>query len=132
MTEPNQKLTLPPDLYSRNTVIAQIAFKLYGKENISVLDVGGYNGKLKLFFPDSPKFIVLDRKPKPGDEIAEYKQSDAKRIPFSDRNFDVVVASDLFEHVPEHDHRRVFDEMARVSKNFLIIGAPFTANLTVK
>lgn len=132
MTEPNQKLTLPPDLYSRNTVIAQIAFKLYGKENISVLDVGGYNGKLKLFFPDSPKFIVLDRKPKPTDEIAEYRQSDAKRIPFSDRNFDVVVASDLFEHVPERDHRRVFDEMSRVSKNFLIVGAPFRANLTLK
>jgi len=132
MTEPNQKLTLPPDLYSRNTVIAQIASKLYNRQNISVLDVGGYNGKLKLFFPESPKFIILDRKIKPADESTEYRQSDAKSIPFSDRNFEVVVASDVFEHIAERDHKRVLEEMARVSKNFIIIGAPFRSNLTLK
>ncbi len=153
MTEENQKKEkpelkqLPPDLFSRNTVIAFLTQKLCAKEQPNVLDVGGYNGMLHEFLNDYSKFTVLDRKPMPegkdtsGADISEkiggnpskkpiYRQADATRIPFSDRNFDVVIASDMLEHVSVKSRPQIIKELLRVSKNCVIIGAPLNSGMT--
>ncbi len=124
--------TLPPDLYSRNTIIAYLARKLAKWPILRILDVGGYNGKLSCFFPQETRFSILDRKPKPADELATYIQGDGRKMPFSDNNFDVVIASDLLEHVPVGERAQIITEMLRVSKNYLIIGFPFKNSLTEK
>jgi GT2 family glycosyltransferase len=129
MAEIPEKASLPPDLYARNTVVAFLAGKLCKKEKPAVLDVGGYNGRLAEFFGECSKFIVLDRKGKPKDETCEYRQADAKKIPFSDRNFDIVVAMDFLEHVPVGERAQVVKEMLRVSKDFVFIGAPLKSGL---
>lgn len=133
MPENREKRNLPPDLYSRNTVITSIADKLAEKPQFSVLDVGGNGGKLHWFMERANKFVVLDLKAKPKDEDdVEYRQADARKLPFSDRNFDFVVSSDMLEHVNPGDYPKILDEMLRVSKKYLIIGAPFQTPLTVK
>jgi O-antigen biosynthesis protein len=124
MGENTEKLSLPPDLYARNTVVSFLAGKICTREKPSILDVGGHNGRLAQFFADYSKFIILDRKQKPKDETCEYRQADARKIPFSDRNFDIVVAMDFLEHVRIEDRPQVIKEMVRVSKDCLFIGVP--------
>jgi len=129
MSEINEKLSLPPDLYARNTIVAFLAGKICANKKPAILDVGGYKGKLSWFFKEYSKFIILDRKGKPKDETCDYRQADAKKIPFSDRNFDLVVAMDLLEHVPKNDRRQVIKELLRVSKGVVLIGAPLKNGL---
>lgn len=125
----NEKNTLPPDLYSRNTTIAYVAQKLTSANGLRVLDVGGYQGKLAWFFPEDTDITILDKLPRPEDEEGIYVQADAQKIPFSDRNFDVVVASDLLEHVGKPFRAPIIREMLRVSKNHVVLGVPCRSNL---
>jgi len=200
---------LPPDLYSRNTIIAKIAEILFkdaanadGK-TLRILDVGGYGAELHRFFPDSTDFTLLDLKEPPahlryeGEDEAEtgaidpeeipedqlsftegggvnstdpveetaeepvihpaqksflndgeapqpqriqqkmnykYRQANAQRIPYSDRNFDLVVCTDMLEHVDKPYRAPVIRELLRVSKNHVLIGLPVdnNAGLTVQ
>lgn len=131
--------TLPPDLYSRNKTIAYIARKLTSGSKLRMLDVGGYKGELQHFFPKETHCTILDILPKPetrsstgGQKEVEYIQGDAQKIPFSDSCFDMVVASDMLEHVDKPFRAPVIREMLRVSKNHLIIGVPCKSELLEK
>ncbi len=132
---------LPPDLYSRNSVISLLAQRLTGRGGLRVLDVGGYGGELHKFFPADTKYFVLDLKAPPKKDshsedekicTVEYRQSDARKIPFSDKNFDIVIASDIYEHIPAEDRSKILSELFRVTKNFVILGAPFASTMNEK
>ena len=129
---PDNIKALPPDLYSRNTIISYLIHKLISRPDYRVLDVGGRDSKLNAFINGGGKYYVLDKKQPTGPVDFTYITGDAIKIPFSDRNFDVVVASDMLEHVEDADREKVLNEMFRVSKNFLVIGAPFKNNLVEK
>lgn len=129
----NDIITLPPDLYSRNTTIAFIAQKLLpSRSKLRVLDVGGYEGRLSAFFPEEANCTILDKRPRPEGETCEYIEGDAQKIPFSDRAFDLVVASDMLEHVDKPFRAPIIREMLRVSKNYVIIGVPCKSELLEK
>jgi len=51
-------------------------------------------------------------------------QADVTDLPFADREFDVVLALDLLEHIPPEKRRIALSEMARVSGKRLITGCP--------
>lgn len=51
-------------------------------------------------------------------------EGDVTDLPFGDREFDVVIALDLLEHVPEAARSRALSEMARVSSSQTIVGCP--------
>jgi SAM-dependent methyltransferase len=46
----------------------------------------------------------------------------AKKIPLKSRSFDVVVASQVLEHIPEVG--RICAEMRRISKRYIVVGLP--------
>lgn len=48
----------------------------------------------------------------------------AADLPFADRSFDVVLASDVLEHVPPDLRRKVILEAARVAHKLVIFGFP--------
>ena len=48
-----------------------------------------------------------------GDKLY-FEFADAKKLPFKDKSFDLVISSDFFEHVPEADIDTVYGEMKRV------------------
>ena len=56
--------------------------------------------------------------------ISRRVRADARALPFGDREFDVVVALDLLEHVEPADRHRVCAELARVASRRLILGCP--------
>ena len=52
----------------------------------------------------------------------DYLHADGHLLPFTDRQFDVVVAAEVLEHLP--DPERGLAEMARVSARHLVLSVP--------
>jgi len=130
--EDKKLLDYPFDLYQRSRDIGEIVTLISretGKARLKILDVGGYRVDaedrndllLREFLPqhDITALDLMDS------DINGYVRGDGTCLPFKDNVFDVVVSSDVFEHVPEH-LREVFTEnLVRVSAGFVILGAPF-------
>jgi len=91
----------------------------------SILDVGCGMGDLLLHFPDREKVgidISMDYL-----KIAKARglrviQAEAENLPTPDDTWDVVVGTDILEHV--FDMNRVASEMVRVSRNLVIVRVP--------
>lgn len=49
---------------------------------------------------------------------------DLSAIPFPDAAFDLVMASDVIEHLPEHLYKRALAELTRVARRYLLIAVP--------
>lgn len=45
-------------------------------------------------------------------------------IPFPDKSFDLVVSTEMLEHLPEEEYHRSLLEITRVAKNYVIFGVP--------
>lgn len=54
----------------------------------------------------------------------------AAQMPFADRSFDLVVCTEMMEHLPEEIYPVVLKEMARVAKDAILITVPNEENLT--
>jgi SAM-dependent methyltransferase len=51
-------------------------------------------------------------------------EGDVTELPFAEREFDVVVALDLLEHLPAKLRPRALAELARVTRSRLVVGCP--------
>ncbi len=71
----------------------------------------------------SPKAISLGKKLFPG---AAFHVHDVERVslPFQDRSFDTVVASELFEHL--QTHKLLLGEIRRVARTYIVITVPIS------
>jgi SAM-dependent methyltransferase len=86
-----------------------------GVNGKTILDVGGGNGGLCLFLPDSP-YVLAD---------LGVNGITATPLPFLDRSFDFVVSIDTLEHIAP-SHRELFvSQLLRVSREFVILLGPF-------
>ena len=70
-----------------------------------------------LDLPDAGLRAHWRDRPGPG-----YLHADAHRLPFSDHQFDVVVAAEVLEHLP--DPERGLAEIARVGRGHLLLSVP--------
>ena len=55
-------------------------------------------------------------------ENLEFRTFDGGDLPFSERSFDLVAATEVLEHVP--DPERTLAEMARVASRYLLVSVP--------
>jgi len=113
------------DVYQRFSAFCRIIAALGLGKGAAVLDIGGYPGTLtdtlSAIFPDI-KCTTLDVIPcdRPG-----YVVGSATALPFEEKSFDAVISSDTLEHLQSDARTPAIHEMMRVSRRWVIIGAPF-------
>ncbi len=120
----NDILSLPFDLYTRNKLINNLVDILRAGGGFEILDVGGRNGDLIKFLHKRNKLYIIDIRRSEQQE-KNYIVGNIKKAPFEDDSFDVVISSDLYEHINPSDRIISLSEMLRISKNYIILGGPF-------
>ncbi len=113
------------DRYARYGAIARSVRACLGPGPFHVLDVGDASGYLSEFDPDL-RPISLDIAPV-SDPLphAIRLAGDGTSLPFADEAFDAVVSSDALEHVPPAKRERFLSELVRVSRDVVVVAAPF-------
>lgn len=127
-------LSLPFDHYQRyaltKRIIAHLGLRRPGVR-LRILDVGGHSSSLKQFLPGD-EVIILDPLPPPLFAHSEripfrhdgYFVGSGAELPYRDASFDVVMAHDTLEHVPEGLRESFLAELVRVSRGTIIINGP--------
>ncbi|GIO88502.1 hypothetical protein J25TS5_54340 [Paenibacillus faecis] len=102
-------------------------------ETFRILEVGANEHRnLEKFLPmDSITYLDIQL---PEELIGEpnYILGDATNMSFPDGEYDIVVALDVFEHIPPEKREQFIDELHRVSSMLCIITAPFHSRQIVE
>lgn len=122
-----QRLQLPFDLYQRYKIIADLIEAVRDRGRIfSILEVGsGGHKTLGLFLPGD-RIYYLDKSFPP--ELAgksEFVTGDATNLPFNNGTFDLVISTDVYEHIVPGQRHRCLIELIRISKEMTVLAAPF-------
>jgi SAM-dependent methyltransferase len=113
------------DRYDRYGAIARCLRASLGPGRHRVLDVGDAAGYLPYFTGDLA-LVGVDVAVQPDRlEGSVAIAADGARLPFPDRSFDAVVTSDVLEHVPAPARPAFVRELSRVSRDLVIVAAPF-------
>lgn len=118
--EKTDPVTLPFDQYQRYRLIQEVIDNLRWRTPLRVLDVGGSPATLLRFLPQD-QVIVTDV----ADQGGLHLFASGLALPFPDRAFDVVVSSDVLEHVPAPSRPTFLAELGRVAGELIVLGAPF-------
>ncbi len=118
---------IPFDMYQRYDHARAATVRL-GASPRRVLDVGGVMGggrghfaTLADFFPEDETCAIDVRVADHPDHLAVAEPP----LPFADASFDLVLCQDVLEHVPVEGRTSLLDELCRVTRRFLVLGAPF-------
>jgi SAM-dependent methyltransferase len=137
-----RRLALACEAESDAALLARLPFDMYQRYDQcraavtalatpvgSVLDLGGVLGgngghlaTARDFFPAARRCVSADVRPS---DQPEHHVLAGPALPFPDGSFDLVVSQDVLEHVPVAERRRMLDEIARVARRFVLLGAPF-------
>ncbi|MCK5345647.1 MAG: class I SAM-dependent methyltransferase, partial [Candidatus Heimdallarchaeota archaeon] len=123
MSSGSDIMELPFDLFTRNILITKLvdAIRENGDKTLTILDVGGRSGNVGIFLPNDNLHILDIRK---GEED-NYVTGNIARAPYKNDCFDVVMSSDVYEHIIPGERLNVISEMLRIANNYVILGAPF-------
>jgi O-antigen biosynthesis protein len=114
------------DQYQRYGMTSKVLSFFYGQKKLRVLEIGANTHQnLEKFLGDRADVTYLDKffdRPLKDNEI----QADACDMPdIPSSEYDCVVALDVFEHIHESQRKNFVEELIRVSKDKIIIAAPF-------
>jgi len=124
---------LSPDGSGRFIITGDILNKLYNSRNkvVKILDVGGgssYISSMLMDLKSQYELTSLDLIPKPINYRGTYIQADATKMPLKDNEFEVVISTDVLEHIPDNKKCSFISECIRVSSEYIIIAAPFNTD----
>ncbi len=109
------------DSWQRCETVKHLLNWSLGEEKATLLDVGGYPGRMRAMMPQHDWILCDPLVDAPGDQL----RGGAEALPFKDDSFDLCVALDVLEHIPEEKRPHVLQEMTRVSKYGLLLSFPY-------
>lgn len=95
-------------------------------ESLKILEVGANEHKnLEKFLPnDSITYLDINL-PENLLKDPKYILGDATSMDFKDNQYDIVIALDVYEHIPKDRRKNFINELYRVSSKIAIFSAPF-------
>ena len=119
------------DEYQRYQIVAD-AVEFYRKSSSDIkyhiLEIGANKSKhLSKFLPEDNILytdIILDSEMQ---QDPEFMEVDGTAMPFEDKSYDFVVATDVLEHIPCEKRNKLLEEAARVAKHAAIITFPYNS-----
>lgn len=107
---------------------AQLIINSIRRDNecFKILEVGANEHKnLERYLPkDNILFLDIELTEKMKKDPS-FVEGDATAMTYEDDSFDIVIALDVFEHIPEEKRKNFLNELNRVSKRCFLISAPF-------
>ena len=108
-------------------------FNLMGHGGFTVLDIGARDGYLSCKLLD--KFIkvtALDlNTPDITNKNIECVAGNVCALNFDDNSFDLVLCTEVLEHIPTNLLQKACSEISRVAKKHVIIGVPYKQDIRV-
>lgn len=92
-------------------------------QSSSILEVGSAGLGIVPYLKRSVVGVDLTF-PQPIHEDLIPVKADALELPFSDNAFDIVISTDMLEHIKAEDRRKAIGEMMRVARKLVCIGVP--------
>jgi ubiquinone/menaquinone biosynthesis C-methylase UbiE/cell division protein FtsB len=127
--------TVPFDQYQRYNNAAEIInnTRQHPGESFRILEVGANEHQnLEYFLPnDDIKYLDIQL-PEGLLNNPKYVLGDATEMNFEDGAFDIIIALDVFEHIPPERRNNFIDELYRVSSKGFVISAPFQTTKVVQ
>ncbi len=96
----------------------------------TALDVGCGDGRfLHLLVPRTHRLVGMDYCFEPLRRVRTNRlQGSATALPFASASFDLVIATEVLEHLGEAEFTATVHEMTRVSRRYVLITVPFREN----
>ncbi len=99
----------------------------------SILDIGCGDGRLtnklaKVY----PKVVGVDISEQALQYIKTEKiKTSVDALPFGDNSFDLILSTELIEHLSDEVYRKAITEMKRVARKWILIGTPWKEQLSI-
>lgn len=105
--------------------------KLIPPKVSSILDVGCGDGRITNRLAGRyPRIVGVDTSETALQHVKTEKvKASAEALPFEDYSFDLVLATELLEHLPKTIYHKVITEMKRVAKEWIVISVPWKEQL---
>lgn len=102
-------------------------FEMLPRDARNALEIGFNDLRVTRMLAARMSLVSVDvPRPIPAD-AAEFSLAFAniRALPFPDRQFDLVVCTEVLEHLPDDVLRQGVTELARVSRRYLLVSVPF-------
>jgi SAM-dependent methyltransferase len=95
-----------------------------------VLDVGCGDGAITERLAETWDVTGVDSSPVALQHVQTATvQASATALPFADRSFDLVLSSEMLEHLSDKDYFAALSEMGRVTRRYLLLSVPYREDL---
>lgn len=92
--------------------------------NSKILEVGSGSYGITPYLKREVTGVDTDF-PEPEYPLLKQVKSSGEKLPFKDNQFEVLILSDVLEHIPANKRKSVLEEAVRVASKFIIISGPF-------
>ena len=113
-----------PPVFEQLAVASEVC-ALVPSDVISILDAGCGNGAVTKMLRERWAVTAFDFSMAALQSVAPPRfNANIAAIPLQDKSFDLVVATDVLEHIPEEIYGLALAELSRVSRKYVLIAVP--------